>query len=411
MSLFNQYTSSLPSSFQSSQSFRRQIRHRNFNRLSSRFSESKRALLGIRSAISAFRNDTPESVTDPTTIQVLESTEDNVITTGNGSDTIVGNVGNDQIFDGGGVNFLIGGPGDDTIVDGSEDGTLIGNEGSDTLTGGAGNDIFEYFVQQNASGDVDTIVDFESGNDAFVIVGGSEVTYENETGTLFVDGIATAVTTPNLDLQVLAREDSFLVFGNGNVPELSNSANRPQAETTNVPAIPLQDGSTEAFVEATALAGGLFVAGFEDQENTLLFGESDDVSVAGNQRDVLDGGAGDDHLAGFGGNDRIIGGFGDDVLQGDGGNDILVGGQGSDLIYGGQGRDIYRFSTQDLNPGELDVILGFEEGLDSIIVTGSRDVSYSQDTGLLSVDGNAVAVIETDLNIRASSIGRTTIIF
>ena len=348
--------------------------------------------------------------TDPTNVELLEDV-DNTVTGGTGADIIVGGVGNDSITDPSGVNFLVGGAGDDTITGGDEDDTVIGSPGSDVLTGGAGNDVFEIFVEQNVPGDVDTVTDFEPGSDVFVIVGGSEVSYDNDSGTLSIDGETSVILDPDLDLNVLAREDSFLVFSNGDSPLLSNSATRPQAEVTNVPAVPLLEGSTTPLVEANSLAGGLFAAGEEETSNIFLFGESDDVSVGGNAPDRLDGGAGDDHLAGFGGNDLLLGGTGDDVLQGDRGNDIIVGGKGSDLVYGGEGKDIFKFFASDFTEGELDLVLDFETGQDALAIVGSTDVSYDDASGLLSVDGNEVAIIDTNLGLDIYTAYNSAFIF
>ena len=347
---------------------------------------------------------------DATNLQLLEDT-DNIVAGGTGSDIIVGGAGDDLITDAGGINFLVGGAGNDIIVGGPEDDTLLGNPGSDTLIGGAGNDVFEIFVNQNAPGDVDTVVDFEPGSDAFVIVGGTEVSYDNDSGILSIDGSESVILDANLDLNVLAREDSFLVFSNGDTPTLSHSASRPQAEVTSVPAVPLLEGSTEPLFEANSLAGGLFTAGEEDVNNIFLFGESDDVSVGGQLRDTLNGGGGDDHLAGFDGNDLIFGGSGDDVLQGDSGNDIIIGNRGSDLIYGGQGRDVFTFFANEFVAEELDVVLDFEQGLDSLVVVGSSNVNYDNDTGLLSVDGVEVAVIDTNLGLNVSNYGNSSFVF
>ena len=383
------FTNSFSNFLFGSRKYKRRARRRRFNRFFN-------------------RNEVIES-TDPTNVQFLEDT-DSIAVGGTGSDIIVGGAGNDLITDNGGPNFLIGGPGDDIIVDGPDDGTLIGSAGSDTLIGGAGNDIFEIFVQDIAPGDIDTVVDFEPGSDAFVIVGGTEVSYDNDTGTLFIDDSPAVQLDSGLNLNVLAREDSFLVFSNGDTPLLTNSDSRPQAATTNVPAVPLRQGSTEPLVEATALGGGLFVAGQEETRNVFLFGESDDVSVGGNARDTLLGDAGDDHLAGFGGNDLIKGGSGDDVLQGDNGNDLIIGNQGSDLIYGGQGRDVFKFFAREFVEGDLDVVLDFEKGKDTLVVVGSKNVDYNSNSGLLFVDDNPVAVIDTGLELNVFSLGNSAIL-
>lgn len=64
-----------------------------------------------------------------------------------------------------GNDWLVGNVGNDTLDGGSGNDTLIGGNGKDTLDGGAGSDLFVFNVAPNASGNMDTIGDFQSGAD------------------------------------------------------------------------------------------------------------------------------------------------------------------------------------------------------------------------------------------------------
>jgi len=78
----------------------------------------------------------------------------NILTGGNGNDTLNGQDGNDTLSGGYGTDTLNGGNGADT---------LIGGLGVDSLTGGAGNDIFK-FNSLAEIGNLETITDFATGD-------------------------------------------------------------------------------------------------------------------------------------------------------------------------------------------------------------------------------------------------------
>ena len=80
---------------------------------------------------------------------------------GDGNDTLSGGAG-DDILDGGvGSDFLSGNGGGDTLDGGGGDDVLIGGAGFDFLFGGEGEDVFVFDQFE----DVDTILDFEKGQD------------------------------------------------------------------------------------------------------------------------------------------------------------------------------------------------------------------------------------------------------
>lgn len=103
--------------------------------------------------------------------------------------------------------------------------------------------------------------------------------------------------------------------------------------------------------------------------------------------DLLSGGAGDDFLYGGAGNDTLLGGTGNDVLGGGEGADLVAGGPGADVFTIGQiarpqeplaepGRTgggppffgeffpVFSSLASGVGPGNRDVILDFEGGVD-----------------------------------------------
>jgi Ca2+-binding RTX toxin-like protein len=59
----------------------------------------------------------------------------------NGDNTLVGGIGNDQLFGGNGNDILQGGGGNDALFGENGDDTLIGGPGVDLMSGGRGNDL------------------------------------------------------------------------------------------------------------------------------------------------------------------------------------------------------------------------------------------------------------------------------
>lgn len=138
--------------------------------------------------------------------------------------------------------------------------------------------------------------------------------------------------------------------------------------------------------------------------NDLLYGQQgNDTIYGGVDNDTIYGGDGNDSLLGEAGNDVLYGGNGNDTISGGEGNDSIFGGAGEDIISGGAGVDTLKGSAGDDtfvfsqdNAGEVDKILDFTSGEDKIGLTGfgsitSNDVTYNQNSGILSVNGQQVA--------------------
>ena len=354
---------------------------------------------------------------DQTNILLFPDTND-VAVGGDEVDIISGGAGVDNIMGAEGTDFMFGGTGDDIVRGGKGDDVVVGNEGSDVLISGEGSDIYEFFADQFVEGDKDTILDFET-NDAIVVIGSTDVEYNNQTGSLSVDGMEVASLEAGLELDVLAREDSSVVFTNGGTAEFSKSSDtsnetttestesEPGTEPTEVSSSLLEDSTPPLFIsefegaeffDAPQEGGGLYAAGQEDQTNILLFPDTNDVAVGGDEVDIISGGAGVDNIMGAEGTDFMFGGTGDDIVRGGKGDDVVVGNEGSDVLISGEGSDIYEFFADQFVEGDKDTILDFETN-DAIVVIGSTNVDYNAQTGLVSVDGMEVASLDAGFNL------------
>ena len=108
-----------------------------------------------------------------------------------GDDNVLAGGSNNVIYTGVGDDVILGGAGDDIIISGDGDDVIIGGAGNDTMIGGEGADTFLYELDHFANGEVDTIVNFESGVDQIIFgadvntdllsVEDNEVKYDGET--------------------------------------------------------------------------------------------------------------------------------------------------------------------------------------------------------------------------------------
>lgn len=146
-----------------------------------------------------------------TNIIRLPNTGD-VATGGDGTDIVQGNGGDDNLQGAAGNDFVFGNDGDDIVRGDEGDDVVVGGKGSDVLLSGSGTDVYEFFADQVIEGEFDLIRDFELGADSIVVVGSTNVDYDAQSGILSIDGIEAAGLTPNLDLDVLTRTNSSVVF-------------------------------------------------------------------------------------------------------------------------------------------------------------------------------------------------------
>ena len=110
-------------------------------------------------------------------------TGDDLLVGGDDQDALVGGNGDDELFGGGGDDVLDGGKGDDI---------LTGGAGSDILTGGGGEDTFVF--GPGSRSDIDTITDFNLGNDILSLTDGLMIAGTSEAdvdGDLVTDTVVT----------------------------------------------------------------------------------------------------------------------------------------------------------------------------------------------------------------------------
>lgn len=106
-----------------------------------------------------------------------DSSDDQDLEAGGGSDTVGGGSGSDTIDSGSGNDVVVAGAGDDNIFDALGDDTIDGGEGKDTGRALSGNNTFKEADEETAEDDL-TIDDFYSGgygDDSFATGGGNDV--------------------------------------------------------------------------------------------------------------------------------------------------------------------------------------------------------------------------------------------
>ncbi|MES2337837.1 MAG: hypothetical protein V4537_07075 [Pseudomonadota bacterium] len=319
------------------------------------------------------------------------------------ADTLIGNGLDNKLQGFGGNDVLHGLAGNDT---------LIGGAGSDTLHGGAGDDI--YIVDSDDSvveiagqgfdrvlviasftlgtaADVEALSALDRGaTTAIDIIGNAvaQVIHGNE-GRNQLDGLGGDDTLYGLG------GGDFLDGGDGN-DVLDGGSGGDWMRGGRGDDWFVVDASNDVVVEAVgggsdrvlAYASYRLTADAEIELVTAALqngGDAMDLAGNGFAQSVI-GNEGANRLEGLGGND---------TLYGLGGNDVLDGGAGSDTLIGGAGADDYRFTTA---PGadNIDTIIGFEAGVDRILL--DRGIFVARSTGALLAGAFATgsAAQETD---------------
>lgn len=174
--------------------------------------------------------------------------------------------------------------------------------------------------------------------------------------------------------------------------------------------------TTPAFISDGINAdGGLDIIGNDDISNIIkivdsdVTGPGDDFIVGGSEGDIIDSSGGDDIIIAGAGDDFIAGGAGSDIIKGGEGADIIRGGAGADYIIGGEGMDIFELQGDDFASGEIDRYLDFEEGVDTLRVSGvSEAVTYDSGTGEVKVGDDTVAFIGEDLDVDVTQLDDDT---
>jgi len=214
------------------------------------------------------------------------------------SNIIVGNVGNNELYDGS-TGWNVMSPADATITGG----------GKDTLIGGAGNDW--YGVNWDSSG-IDVINDSAGTNDGVDLYVGAD--FDNR--DVFTLGAGNLLGIEHLT-----------IFG----------------DYDGVGSGPSNPGASGFTITGSTVANQIFASNVGD---TIAGGGGNDSLWGEDGADLLKGDAGDDHLYGASGyNDDGAA----DTLQGGDGNDHLYSvDSGADRLEGGNGNDYYHIEGSTL---------------------------------------------------------------
>ncbi|HTU10086.1 MAG TPA: choice-of-anchor I family protein [Allosphingosinicella sp.] len=351
------------------------------------------------------------------------------------ANTIFGNAGLNSLTGGAGNDLLDGKEGNDILSGGADDDTLYGREGNDTLRGGTGTNYLA-----GGAGDDNYVVDSAGDTVAETAGEGTDRVYASVSYTLR-GGMAVETLSTDDD----AGTGAINLTGNALANTLIGNAG------------------------ANVLSGG-------GGGDTLRGGAGNDALYGGTGTNQLEGGTGNDiyviyttadtvvELAGEG-TDRVYAAVdytlaagvsvetmstewnaGTDAIDltgnelanlviGNDGANILNGGAGNDVLDGKSGADTYAFTTA-LGAGNVDVVFGFQTGIDKIALDdaiftavgglgtlgagafhtgsgaadGSDRIVYNSSTGQLFYDadgaGGAAAVqfatLATGLNLSAS---------
>ena len=376
-----------------------------------------------------------------------ENSNNDTIASGAGRDVILAGDGTDVINAGDGDNIVLGDEGEitltagvpdeitstdvtagaaDTITSGSGSDIIIGGHGADTIAAGEGNNIvagdnavltltsgaaIKLVVLAPATGGVDTIT-AGAGRDVIVggtagdtinagngdnVVAGDQATITFNSGTFAtltpttpeIGGVDTITTGSGNDRIVAGTAADWIDAGDGHNVVIGDHATI------------IQELGALTLVESTAFADGGI--------DLIFTGSGNDIVLAGTGGDTVHAGAGNDLV--FGDHARVAGAVdlallplamadkpftytsistqnlgadgrsvaGDDVIFADAGDDIVFGQQGDDILFGGDGDD-------DLIGGH-NVALG-QDGADVIDAGAGFDLVAGDNASVLRTGSN-----------------------
>ena len=325
-----------------------------------------------------------------------------------GSDSIFGSRGYDDVQMGDGNDFFafMGGHDRVSLGNGDDQFTIVYDTGFGDLVqldGGAGSDTFD--IEQTVLGP-HTTIDLEAGTeeanhfrpggggDAVLLGRGGDDVIESNllTGTMTAfggsgkdsifggdgadwinggghyagDTIPAATTDDDAD---------HIQGGDGNDHIWGNSQFAGQGSVDGGDDI--YGGAGRDYINGNAGADSIFGGDGADRlyggaDNDTIYGGNDDDHINGNKGDdVIFGGDGNDEILGGQGGDRIYGEEGDDAISGGQGDDTINGGGGIDTLSGDAGNDVFilygsAFTLSGPQAGQTDVITDFQDGHDQL---------------------------------------------
>ncbi len=278
-------------------------------------------------------------------------------------------------IDGGlGNDIVTGGDGGDTIKGGGDNDLLRGRDGNDTLIGGTGND----FVFGENGNDL-MVWNFGDGND--LTFGGAGRDTFQMTFSNLDDEIDLSASGNFLRIEQVNQTPSVQTVGSTEVIDIRTGDGDDEVTVNDLSGVPdletvIIDGEEgDDIVNATDLQAGIALIARGGDGNDIMFGgdgndvmigeDGRDIIIANDGNDFVSGGEGNDILISGNGNDVVLGGDGNDVLSGGNGNDILLAGDGNDVINGGAGTDF------------IDGGAGFDSAINGETVINVENVSLA----------------------------------
>lgn len=215
---------------------------------------------------------------------------------------------------------------------------VFGTDAAEYLEGGAGADALD-----------GNVADPAQGGDILAGGAGSDIYFLSDNQTRIIEaagdeGVDCVVTNVSFDLA--AHSD-----GAGGAAHIERVEIWGETDLT-------VDGSAATWEMGTKVVG--------TGNYTIKTGSGNDILMAGTGHDVLDAGAGNDEIWGYEGNDVLYGGDGDD---------LVCGGEGDDWMTGGAGAD--RFVLRHSEGPQMDVISGFQKGIDKVEIYDADMFEYS----------------------------------
>ncbi|WP_412509397.1 M10 family metallopeptidase C-terminal domain-containing protein, partial [Roseovarius sp. SYSU LYC5161] len=218
-------------------------------------------------------------------------------------------------------NVISTGNTDDTLIGGGEDNLLEGGAGSDDMTGGGGTDMLSY-----AGDDTGVTVKLYNGTASGGHAAGDSFSgFENLEGGS-ADDYLTGDTTDNL-VRGNAGDDYINVGGGDDTAEGGDGADN------------ILGGNGTDMLSYAGDSTGVIVRLYN---GTASGGHAAGDSFTGFEN--LEGGSADDYLTGSIGNNFLRGNDGSDSLYGGAGDDTLEGAAGGDNVNGGGGIDLLSYA-------------------------------------------------------------------
>ncbi|HYW18343.1 MAG TPA: CAP domain-containing protein [Nodularia sp. (in: cyanobacteria)] len=323
---------------------------------------------------------------DPNPGTYVAEIDSNIISGGDGNDTLNGGVGNDTLNGGLGNDILNGGAGIDTLIGGGGNDIYIVDTTTDTITelSGQGTDTIQSSV-------------------TFSLANLANIEYLTLTGTAAINGTGNAgnnVITGNSGNNTLTGNDGndTLNGGAGNDTLIGGGGNDIYIVDTTTDTITELSGQGTDTIQSSVTFS---LANLANIEYLTLTGTAAINGTGNAGNNVITGNSGNNILTGNDGNDALNGGAGNDTLIGGGGNDLLTGRTGKDTLTGGLGVDRFDYRTlSDSVFSNFDLITDFNAnaGNDLFLVSTAR-AGFSNNVGVVAtLDTTGIAAKLTTAN-------------